>query len=255
MKAKQDWRRASASCKGGDQRRGMGTRRRRGQSAQSPSHGDGFDKEPRALRPANSPASFPSPCHRRGYVLGRLFPVQGCRRGHGLPHPVRHDRRRRGLPAEREASVSSALVLVEPTSARNSPRWRAVHQIELREMCRGKDEVLRKKLVALRTSMPTKKLLQHIARGCKAWSGHHEPIAWDLQQLYRSVPHTTVATCALVNDLSVWVLFATGRRRQLGELDVEWESNAAHFDSDHKLITGRPPVPFRMKVTKECGCA
>ena len=133
---------------------------------------------------------------------------------------------------------------IEPTSARNSPKCRGVHQIELHEMWRCKDEVLLKKLVALRTSMPTTK---------KLLSGHHEPTAWDLQQLYRSTPHTTIATCtrkaaALVNELSVWVLFGTRRRRQLGELDVG--SNAANFDSEHKVITGGPPIPHRMKVYK-----
>ena len=55
----------------------------------------------------------------------------------------------------------------------------------------GGARVLRKKLVALRTS----KLLRRIARGHKAWSCHHEPTAWDLRQLYRSTPHTTIATC------------------------------------------------------------
>ena len=78
---------------------------------------------------------------------------------------------------------------VQPTRATDSPKWRMVHQIELHEMWRCKDETLREKLVALRTSMPTKKLLKRIALRHKAWSGHHQPTAWDLQQLYRSAPH------------------------------------------------------------------
>ena len=76
-------------------------------------------------------------------------------------------------------------------------------------MFRCKDEVLKQKLNVLRTSTPTKQQLNTITRGHKAWSGHKEPTAWDLQQLYRSHPNTTIATCtrraaALVNDLSIW---------------------------------------------------
>ena len=142
---------------------------------------------------------------------------------------------------------------VQPTRATDSPKWRGVHQIELHEMWRRKDETLRAKLVALRTAMPDKKLLKRIALRHKAWSGHKEPTAWDLQELYRKVPHTTIATCtrraaALVNDLSIWVLFTTKKKRQLADLFVDWESNADNFDEDNKFITGKPPVPMSMKV-------
>ena len=144
---------------------------------------------------------------------------------------------------------------VQPTRATDSPKWRMVHQIELHEMWRCKDETLREKLVALRTSMPTKKLLKRIALRHKAWLGHHQPTAWDLQQLYRNVPHTTIATCtrkaaAHVNDLSIWVLFTTKRKRQLGELKVDWESNADNFDDENKVVLGRPPKPLSMNLYK-----
>ena len=76
-------------------------------------------------------------------------------------------------------------------------------------MWRCRDETLREKLMALRTAMPTKALLKRIALRHKAWSGHREPTAWDLQQLYSKVPHTTVAACtrraaAHVNELWRW---------------------------------------------------
>ncbi|CAE7216115.1 Pif1 [Symbiodinium sp. CCMP2456] len=131
---------------------------------------------------------------------------------------------------------------VQPTKATDSPKWHMVHQIELHDMWRCKDETLRQKLVALRTAMPTKELLKRICLRHKAWSGHRKPTAWDIQQLYRKVPHTTVATCtkrraAHVNDLSIWVLFTTQR-------------NADNYDEKNNVIAGRPPKPLTMKVYK-----
>lgn len=123
----------------------------------------------------------------------------------------------------------------EPSKATDSPRWNLVYQIELYEMWRCKDEVLRRKLHLLRTARPSRAQLNQICRDHKAWSGHMEPTAWDLQQLYRNHPNTTVATCtrraaALVNDLSIWILFTTQKKRCLATLPVDWESNAENYD-------------------------
>lgn len=124
-----------------------------------------------------------------------------------------------------------------PSKATDSPKWAMVHKIELHEMWRCKDEVLKQKLQQLRTSTPTRDQLNKICRGHKAWSGHKEPTAWDLTALYRKHPNTTIATCtrraaALVNDLAIWVLFTTRRKRKLATLPVDWEANAANFDQD-----------------------
>lgn len=123
------------------------------------------------------------------------------------------------------------------SKATDSPKWNLVHQIELHEMWRCKDEILKEKLQQLRTSMPTRRQLNNICRGHKAWSGHKEPTAWDLQQLYRSHPNTTIATCtrraaALVNNLAIFVLFSTRRKRELATLPVDWEANADNYDPD-----------------------
>ena len=66
---------------------------------------------------------------------------------------------------------------------------------------------------------------------------HQEPTAWDLQQLYRNRPTTTIATCtrraaALVNNLSIWALFTTRKKRELASLPVDWEANAENYDQD-----------------------
>lgn len=63
-----------------------------------------------------------------------------------------------------------------------------VYQIELHQMWRCKDNVLKEKLQLLRAAKPSRSQLANICRGHKAWGGHHEPTAWDLQQLYRSHP-------------------------------------------------------------------
>ena len=125
----------------------------------------------------------------------------------------------------------------EPTKATDSPRWSMVHQINLHQMWRCKDNVLKEKLQLLRTAKPSKAQLTNICRGHKAWSGHHEPTAWDLQQLYRSHPHTTIATCtrwaaAKVNDLAIFVLYATRKKRKLETVPVDWEANPDNYDQD-----------------------
>ena len=68
-----------------------------------------------------------------------------------------------------------------------------------------------------------------------------KPTAWDLQQLYRSYPHTTIATCtrwaaAKVNDLAIFVLYATWRKRKLTTVPVDWEANPANYDKDQGLL-------------------
>jgi hypothetical protein len=125
----------------------------------------------------------------------------------------------------------------EPTKATDSPRWSMVYQIELHQMWRCKDNVLKEKLQLLRTAKPSKSQLTNICRGHKAWSGHHEPTAWDLQQLYRSHPRTTIATCtrwaaAKVNDLAIFVLYATRKKRKLETVPVDWEANPDNYDQD-----------------------
>ena len=129
----------------------------------------------------------------------------------------------------------------EPSKASDSPRWTVVHQVELHAMWRCKDEALKKKLELLRTAMPTTQQLQKICRGHKAWSGHHEPTAWGLQELYRAHPETTIATCtrkaaALVNNLSIWILFTTRKKRELAKLPVDWESNPENYDKDRAFM-------------------
>lgn len=129
---------------------------------------------------------------------------------------------------------------VEPSKATDSPRWNMVYQVNLHQMWRCKDETLKAKLLVLRTAQPNKRQLSDICRGHKAWTGHDEPTAWDLQELYRGHPKTTIATCtrrgaAHVNDLAIWVLFTTRKKRPLAELPVDWEANPDNYDQDNAI--------------------
>ena len=133
---------------------------------------------------------------------------------------------------------------VEPSKATDSPRWGMVYQVNLHQMWRCKDETLKAKLLVLRTAQPNKRQLNDICRGHKAWTGHHEPTAWDLQELYRGHPKTTVATCtrrgaAHVNNLAIWVLFTTRKKRALAELPVDWEANPDNYDQDNVMTRAR----------------
>ena len=128
---------------------------------------------------------------------------------------------------------------VDPSKATDSPRWSMVYQVNLHQMWRCKDETLKAKLLVLRTAQPNKRQLSDICRGHKAWTGHNEPTAWNLQELYRGHPKTTIATCtrrgaAHVNDLAIWVLFTTRKKRPLAELPVDWEANPDNYDQDNE---------------------
>ena len=115
----------------------------------------------------------------------------------------------------------------EPSKATDSPRWKMLYEVELHQMWRCKDEVLKKKLQVLRTARPSRQQLREICVGHKAWSGHAAPTGWDLQVLYREHPNTIIATCtrraaAVVNDLSIEILFTTRKKRRLAKIPVDW---------------------------------
>ena len=59
---------------------------------------------------------------------------------------------------------------VNNSQATDSPKWRSVFVVNLREMWRCKDQKLRKKLELLRTAAPTREQLADICRGHKAWT-------------------------------------------------------------------------------------
>ena len=89
-----------------------------------------------------------------------------------------------------------------------------VKVVNFKEQVRCKDEVLRAKLELLRTAKPSQRQLdKRLLRGhrSKVWTTN-QPDGWDVLELLRAHPDTTIATCtskgaALINELATQVLF------------------------------------------------
>ena len=121
---------------------------------------------------------------------------------------------------------------------------------------RCEDPKLAKKLAALRTSVPSQKLLKKIASPShRAWKTK-EPTEWDILQLDRKTEgKTTVITCSrrgaqLVNELSVEVFFKQRHKKALAELPADWESKSANYDERGRLKKDGPPEPASMQIFK-----
>ena len=146
---------------------------------------------------------------------------------------------------------------INPERANKSPKWRQyVKTIELFENRRCDCPKLTEKLKAIRTAMPTKRMFNKIMKGHRAWRGHHEPTLWDIQQILRRTDErTTFVTCtrrmaAKLNDMVLMVLFSGRRKRPIGELPCDWESNPANYGPGGKLIEGQAPKPLWQKIYK-----
>ena len=142
-----------------------------------------------------------------------------------------------------------------PSKITDSAGWKHVHIIDFNTVYRCKDKVLQKKLSALRTSVPSKRLLKKISdHQHRAWRTK-EPTAWDIQQLFRQHRDTTIATCtkkgaATVNRLAVEVLFKNVNKPSLGRIPMDWELNTNNFQEDGKRKEGEAPEPMWMEVYK-----
>ena len=114
--------------------------------------------------------------------------------------------------------------------------------ITLVEQVRCKDAGLQAKLNILRTAIPSKRQLDDIKRGHRAWKTP-EPTVYDVLELLRAHPDTTIVTCtrkasALVNDLAVQVLFRDRHRRSLSQVPFDYESNVKNYTAKGKLKAG-----------------
>ena len=129
-----------------------------------------------------------------------------------------------------------------PSKVTDSPAWRNVMEINFSVVYRCEDSKLRRKLTALRTSVPSAKLLGKIAdRAHRAWDGA-EPVAFDVLSVLRRTDYkTTMVTCTrkgalLLNELAVKVLFQDRHQQPLGELPFDWEADPANFDKDGEAV-------------------
>ena len=101
------------------------------------------------------------------------------------------------------------------------------------------------------------KLLKKIADAPhRAWR-NDEPTEYDiLELLRRTKEQTTVVTCtrrgaALVNDLSVSVLFEHKHKEELAQLPFDYDANMENFGEGGKLIPGQQPQPLMANISKE----
>ena len=143
-----------------------------------------------------------------------------------------------------------------PTKVSDSAAWRHVRLLEFTGNHRCEDAKLAKKLSALRTSVPSQRLLGKIAdRARRAWTTK-EPTAWDILELDRKTEgKTTVVTCSrrgaeLVNKLAVEVFFNQRHKKALAELPTDWESNSENYDKRGQLKKDGPPEPAPLEIFK-----
>ena len=125
-----------------------------------------------------------------------------------------------------------------PSKVTDSPAWRNVTEINFTAVYRCEDPKLQHKLNALRTSVPSAKLLGKIAnKAHRAWEGS-EPSAFDVLSVLRKTDYkTTMVTCTrkgalLLNELAVKVLFPDRHQEPLAELLFDWEADPANFNRE-----------------------
>lgn len=135
-----------------------------------------------------------------------------------------------------------------------SPAWTTnVKTINFYEQVRCKCRVLQKKLNLLRTSIPSRGQLNSVLKNHRAWKTMY-PNKYDILELWRRHPATTVVTCtrqgaALINDIAAAVFFEERHKKPLGVVPFDYESNLSNYSSAKgpvKLIKGR----LEAKATK-----
>ena len=144
----------------------------------------------------------------------------------------------------------------DPTKISDSAAWQHVKILEFTGNHRCEDPKLAKKLAALRTSVPSQRLLSKIAnRAHRAWTAE-EPTAWDILELDRRTGgKTTIVTCSRraaqqVNELSVDVFFKQRHKKPLAELPTDWETNPDNFNRHGQLKKDGRPQPTQLEIFK-----
>ena len=143
------------------------------------------------------------------------------------------------------------LPSVHPVRADEHPQGRFLQVVTLTEVRRCTDPELASKLQALRRSKPMgadgQRLINRICRRHKAWSGHHEPTAEDIESvLERTENKTTFVTCsrrgaAVINGFALQVLF-----ENQGAPSLAYEDNPENYDNRGALRQDRAPLPQRV---------
>lgn len=138
------------------------------------------------------------------------------------------------------------LPVVDAAAARcdASAAWlRHVTVLSFYEQVRCKDPTLQKKLNIPRTAQPSMKQLKKMLRGHRAWKTN-DPTAYDILELFRKHPDTTVLTCsraacAKANEIAMEAFFEGRHKRPLGQALLDYEANLENYDIKNKLKEGQ----------------
>ena len=129
-----------------------------------------------------------------------------------------------------------------PSRICDSPAYKFALKMDFTHVHRCKDSVLAKKLKALRTSVPSMKLLKKIVRKHRAWVSD-DPTEYDILELFRKHEHTSMVTCARqaarrLNELATTVLFKHRHKKPLATLPGDWQEDPNNFNAEHEVAKG-----------------
>ena len=150
---------------------------------------------------------------------------------------------------------------VDPSTAKDSPRWTDLTVIRLQEMRRCKCPKLKEALQLLRSSLPSGRQLKKILKGHRAPTivgPHYDPNASprleEIKQVLKETPETQFVTCTRagthhLNTLAVEALFEEAEL--LDVLPCEPESNPENFEGGTQYWAEPYKMPLYegMKVT------
>ena len=140
-----------------------------------------------------------------------------------------------------------------PSRICDSPAYHFAKKLDFNTVHRCKDPKLAKKLKALRTSVPSMRLLKKIANSKhRAWKSG-EPTAYDVLTLLRKHENTVMVTCTrkaamLLNDLTITVLFEHRHKEPLAVLPGDWETDPNNFNAEHQVPKGAKVEPVQVRI-------
>ena len=120
---------------------------------------------------------------------------------------------------------------------------------------RCKDPVLAKKLKALRTSVPSMKLLKKIVKKHRAWNST-SPTEFDILQVLREHENTSMLTCTRngarqLNDLAITVLFKHRHKKPLASLPGDWQDDPGNFCENGEVLKGMEVQPVYIDIFED----
>ena len=127
-----------------------------------------------------------------------------------------------------------------PSRICDSVAYAYTKKMQFDNVHRCKDPALAKKLKALRTSVPSMKLLKKIVKKHRAWTSV-DPTEFDVLQVLREHENTSMLTCTRdgarkLNELAITVLFKHRHKKALAILPGDWQDDPGNFDADGAVL-------------------